>query len=109
MVKASPTIGHPLMQEFFHRFDQIGLDEALEEARSGQNAAAFEEIWQAYQDERRQGEQPMWSIEDATDFVLKSREAHADREVACLAILPGDPHRILTFSVPIAFLTRPGG
>ena len=49
----------------------------------------------------------MWSIEDATDFVLKSREAHADREVACLAILPGDPHKILTFSIPIAFLTKP--
>ena len=48
----------------------------------------------------------MWSIEDATAFVVQSREAHADHEVACVAILPGDPHRIITFSVPIAFLTR---
>ena len=95
------------MQRFFHRFDEIGLDAALEEARSGEDAEAFGEIWQAYRDERRQAEQPMWSIDDATDFVLKSREAHADREVACLAILPGDPHKILTFSIPIAFLTRP--
>ena len=109
MVRASPTIGHPLMQRFFQRFDEIGLDAALEEAHSGQDADAFMEIWQAYRDERRQEEQPMWSIEDATDFVLKSREAHADREVACLAIFPGDPHKILTFSIPIAFLTRPDG
>ncbi len=48
----------------------------------------------------------MWSIEDATDFVMKTRDAHNDREVACVAILPGKPHEIVTFSVPIAFLTQ---
>ena len=71
-------------------------------------ADAFNEVWEAYRDERRHGEAPMWSVEDATAFVLKSKEAHADREVACVAILPGEPHRIVTFSVPIAFLTNPG-
>ena len=107
VVKASATIGHPLMQRFFQRFEQVGLDQALSDACSGPDGDAFAEIWQAYQDERREGDQAMWSIEDATAFVLKCREAHQDREVACLAILDGDPHRILTFSVPIAFLTKP--
>ena len=107
MVRASSTIGHPLMQRLFDRFDQVGLEQALQEARTGSNADVFADVWQAYRDERRQGDQAMWSIEDATAFVMKSREAHSDREVACVAILPGDPHRILTFSVPIAFLTKP--
>mgnify|MGYP007000452970 CR=1 len=35
------------MRRFFQRFDEIGLDSALEEARSGQDAEAFTEIWQA--------------------------------------------------------------
>ncbi|MAV11266.1 MAG: hypothetical protein CMN96_07455 [Synechococcus sp. MED850] len=108
MVKASSTIGHPLMKRFFERFSALGLDEALREARQQDHSGAFEEIWLTYREERRSGEQAMWSIEDATAFVLQSKEAHTDREISCVAILPGDPHRILTFSVPIAFLTHPG-
>ena len=107
IVRASSTIGSPLMKKFFSLFEKIGLDEALNEMNRGETAAAFTELWQAYRDERHQGDAAMWSIEDATDFVLKSREAHADREVACLAILSGDPHRIITFSIPISFLTNP--
>ena len=106
VVRASPTIGHPLMRQFFDHFETSGLDDALHAMRTGPDASAFADIWEAYQDERRQGEQAMWSLEDSTDFVLHSREAHADHEVSCVAILTGDPHRILTFSVPIAFLTR---
>ena len=82
-------------------------EEALTEMKQGAQAEAFNEVWEAYREERRNGEAPMWSVEDATAFVLKSKEAHADREVACVAILPGEPHRIVTFSVPIAFLTNP--
>ena len=106
-LRASATIGHPLMQQFFARFDQVGVEKALAEMKQGEQADAFTEVWEAYRDERRHGEAPMWSVEDATAFVLKSKEAHADREVACVAILPGEPHRIVTFSVPIAFLTNP--
>ncbi|MEC8442283.1 MAG: hypothetical protein VXZ59_08190 [Cyanobacteriota bacterium] len=106
MVRASATIGHPLMKRFFERMEAVGLDQAMNESIGGADADAFAEVWQAYKDERRHGAAPMWSIEDATDFVLKSREAHTDREVACVAIFPGDPHAIVTFSVPIAFLTR---
>ena len=106
-LRASATIGHPLMLQFFARFEQVGVEEALAEMKQGAQAEAFIEVWEAYRDERRNGEAPMWSVEDATAFVLKSKEAHADREVACVAILPGEPHRIVTFSVPIAFLTNP--
>jgi len=108
-VRASSTIDHPLMKQFFSRFEQVGLEKALEELNSGDSADAFPEVWQAYREERAQGDALMWSIEDATAFVLKSKEAHADREVCCLAIIPADPHRIITFSVPIAFLTHPQG
>ena len=75
MVRASATIGHPLMQRFFVRFDQVGLDQALNESKNGPDGQAFLEVWRAYREERSSGEQPMWSIEDATSFVLKSREA----------------------------------
>ena len=106
-LRASATIGHPLMLQFFARFEEAGVEEALTEMKQGAQAEAFNEVWEAYRDERRNGEAPMWSVEDATAFVLKSKEAHTDREVACVAILSGEPHRIITFSVPIAFLTNP--
>ena len=48
----------------------------------------------------------MWSIEDATSFVLESKAAHARRDVALVAILAGEPQDIVTLSVPIAFLTQ---
>ena len=106
MVRASSTIGHPLMLRFFERMEAVGLDKALEESIGGEEADAFAEIWQAYKQERFENGAPMWSVEDATAFVLQSKEAHQDREVACIAILPGEPHSIVTFSVPIAFLTH---
>lgn len=106
MVQASTTIGHPLMKRFFQRMEEVGMEQALEDSISSAEADAFAEVWQAYKDERFQSGPPMWSIEDSTDFVLKSKEAHLDREVACVAILPGEPHSIVTFSVPIAFLTN---
>lgn len=106
MVQASTTIGHPLMKRFFQRMEEVGMEQALEDSISSAEADVFAEVWQAYKDERFQSGPPMWSIEDATDFVLKSKEAHLDREVACVAILPGEPHSIVTFSVPIAFLTN---
>ena len=105
VVRASATIGHPLMRRFFQHMETVGVDQALKDSISGPQSEAFSEIWQAYKEERRCGEAPMWSIEDATEFVMSSREALNDREVACLAIFPGEPHAIVTFSVPIAFLT----
>jgi len=106
IVRASATIGHPLMRRFFARMESVGLDKALEESIGGEEADAFAEVWQAYKQERFENGAPMWSIEDATAFVLQSKEAHQDREVACIAIFPGEPHSIVTFTVPIAFLTH---
>ena len=106
IVRASATIGHPLMRRFFTRMESVGLEKALEESIGGEEADAFAEVWQAYKQERFENGAPMWSIEDATAFVLQSKEAHQDREVACIAIFPGEPHSIVTFTVPIAFLTH---
>lgn len=106
IVRASATIGHPLMRRFFARMESVGLEKALEESIGGEEADAFAEVWQAYKQERFENGAPMWSIEDATAFVLQSKEAHQDREVACIAIFPGEPHSIVTFTVPIAFLTH---
>ena len=106
VLRASSTIGTPLMQRFFARYNSVGLEQAQREFRNGPDADAFDELWETYRDERRSGGQAMWSVEDATRFVMHSRQSHNDREVACVAILPGDPHAICTFSVPIRFLTR---
>ena len=105
VLKASAVIGTPLMRRFFDRFSTVGVEQAREEFSTGDDAEAFGETWETYLEERRSGGQAMWSVEDATAFVMHSRISHRDREVACVAILPGDPHAICTFSVPIQFLT----
>ena len=95
------------MRRFFERLRYVGLEQAQSELLSGADAEAFAELWNAYREERQSGGQAMWSIEDATAFVMHSRCSHSDQEVSCVAILPGDPHAIVTFSVPIRFLTSP--
>ena len=65
-LKASSTIAHPLMVRLFERFEDVGLEQALTEMKRGDDGEAFCEVWQAYRDERRCGDAPMWSIEDAT-------------------------------------------
>ena len=75
------------MQRLFKRMESVGPEQALEEANNGDEAETFGEIWQAYTLERSGNGAPMWSIEDATAFVLQTKDAHRDREVACLAIL----------------------
>jgi hypothetical protein len=107
VLRTSACIGHPLMRRFFERFEAVGLEQALLEFRSGPDADDFAEVWDAYIEERRASGQAMWSVEDATAFVLQTRDHFQDREVACAAILPGRPHEIVTFGVPISFLTRP--
>ena len=68
-LKASSTIAHPLMVRLFERFEDVGLEQALTEMKHGEDGEAFCEVWQAYRDERRCGDAPMWSIEDATASV----------------------------------------
>ena len=63
------------MVRLFERFEDVGLEQALNEMKSGEDGVAFCEIWQAYRDERRCGDAPMWSIEDATAFVVRPRSA----------------------------------
>ncbi|WP_115017348.1 hypothetical protein [Synechococcus sp. UW140] len=105
VLRSSSTIGNPLMKRFFERFSRVGLEQARQEFSHGDQAEAFAELWETYLEERRSGGQPMWSVEDSTAFVMQSRCSHRDREVACVAVLCGDPHAIVTFSVPIRFLT----
>ena len=106
IVKASATLGHPLIQRFYERAAIVGFELSLTEAISGPDSDSFAEIWQAYKEERLQSGQALWSIEDATSFVLRSKQAHAKHDVALVAILPGEPLVVVTLNVPIAFLTQ---
>ena len=35
--------------------------------------------------------------------MVKSKEAYDDRELAIVALLPGDPHAVVTFGVPLSY------
>ena len=40
-LKASATIAHPLMVRLFERFEDVGLEQALNEMKSGEDGEAF--------------------------------------------------------------------
>ena len=39
----------------------------------------------------------------AASFVVKSKEAFDDRELAVVALLPSDPHDVVTFGIPLRY------
>ena len=103
VVRVSTTIDHPLMQQLFElvqtRSDDSALELMLNNAASGKEFAA---VFEMYREERRGGA-PLWSASDAASFVVKSKEAFDDRELAIVALLAGDPHDLVTFGIPLAY------
>lgn len=103
VVRVSTTIDHPLMQQLFEltqtRSDESALEQMLSHADNGKEFAA---VFEMYREERRSGA-PLWSASDAASFVVKSKQAFDDRELAVVALLPGDPHEVVTFGIPLGY------
>lgn len=101
VVRMSSTLDHPLMQRLFELIPDRGDEAAIEELINDEEVGEeFASVFSEYQEERRGGA-PLWSADDATAFVNKSREAFEDKEIAIVALLPGDPHQLVTFAVPL--------
>ncbi|WP_115126369.1 hypothetical protein [Synechococcus sp. GEYO] len=103
VVRVSTTIDHPLMQQLFEliqtRSDQSALELMLSNAEYGEEFAGLFEIYR----EERSGGAPLWSASDAASFVVKSKEAFDNRELAVVALLPSDPHDVVTFGIPLHY------
>ena len=103
VVRVSTTIDHPLMQQLFKliqtKSDDSALDLMLSNADYGEEFAAMFETYR----EERSGGAPLWSASDAAAFVVKSKEAFDDRELAIVALLPSDPHDVVTFGIPLGY------
>jgi hypothetical protein len=67
-----------------------------------QNGDEFAQLFETYKEERRLGS-PLWSASDAAGFVVKSKEAFDDQELAIVALLPGNPYDLVSFGIPWAF------
>ena len=68
-------------------------------ADRGEEFAGLFEIYR----EERSGGAPLWSASDAASFVVKSKEAFDDRELAVVALLPSDPHDVVTLGIPLRY------
>ena len=105
IVKASATLGHPLIQRFYERAAIVGFELSLTEAISGPDSDSFAEIWQAYKEERLRAVKPYGA--SRTPQALSCAPNRA-RRARCRprGILPGEPLEVVTLHVPIAFLTQ---
>ncbi len=97
----STTVDHPLIQKLYGVYDDSGAEAAIEEILNGEDGEAFNEIFDAHQEERAAGPL-LWGASDAASFVSKSRECFNDGEIAVAAVVPShSSHELLTFGVPL--------
>ena len=74
------------------------LDAALAHMLSDAESDEFAQLFDTYKEERRLGS-PLWSASDAASFVVKSKEAFDDQELAIVALLPGNPYDLVSFDL----------
>jgi len=103
ILRVSTTADHPLMQQLFELYESQGSDAALAHMLSdAESGDEFAQLFDTYKEERRLGS-PLWSASDAASFVVKSKEAFDDQELAIVALLPGNPYDLVSFGIPWAF------
>jgi len=107
ILKVSLTIASPALQPFFARLSNSSFEEAFEQFASDPfTGSQFVQAFEAYRHERAEKGQAMWSLEDSTAFVIKSRDCFHDQELPLVALFPGDGEEgasLFTFGVPLAF------
>ena len=107
VLKVSVSIADPLLQRFFSLLESLDLEQAFEIcAQDHHSGEAFVEAFEAYRQERQEQGRAMWSLEDSTAFVIKSRDCFADQELPLVAVLPADAEEgaaIFTFGVPLSY------
>ena len=91
------------LQQLFELYEERGSDAALDHMLNDEvHGDEFAHLFETYKDERRLGS-PLWSASDAASFVVKSKEAFDDQELAIVALLPGNPYDLVSFGIPWAF------
>ena len=107
VLKVSMSISAPALQRFFELLGRLDFQAAFEIcAADPDSGEAFVEAFEAYRQERAEQGKAMWSLEDSTAFVLKSRECFADHELPLVALLPAEAEEgaaIFTFGVPLSY------
>ncbi len=109
VLRTSTVIGNPLIRSFLSLYGKTknaegAIESFINDPQTGQE---FAELYERYREEKREGGLPMWSVEDASRFVIKSREAFSEGDVSLIAILDGceiSDHRIITFGSSIRSL-----
>ena len=82
----STTADHPLMQQLFELYESRALMLPWRTC-SDESGDEFAQLFDTYKEERRLGS-PLWSASDAASFVVKSKGAFDDQELAIVALLP---------------------
>ena len=75
MVRASATIGHPLMRQFFERMEAMGVEQALKESFEGPMPMPLLRSGRPTRTSAAEAMLRCGSMEDATNFVMQTRDA----------------------------------
>ncbi|WP_114992810.1 hypothetical protein [Synechococcus sp. UW179A] len=106
LVPASAAIDIPEIKEWLELSRRNGHEDAFSEmlSRRGEDVGCrFAEGYGLLQTERREGSECLWSANDLSHFVVKTREAFPNA-IGCLALFTGEDglnHGVITFESEI--------
>ncbi len=111
MVPASSAIDKPEIQEWIRLVRVNGHEDAFSEmlTRRGEEIGCrFAESYGLFQAERREGVESLWSTNDLSHFVVKTRESFPNT-IGCVALFIGEDgknHGVITFEASVEALLK---
>ena len=110
VVPASAAIDSPEVREWLAIATEKGAEAAFAEIFDGpeDRAERFSEAYDQLREERESGVKGLWSADDLSSFVSKSRAAYPNA-LGAIAVLPGDgeqSHSVLTFESEVDSLLK---
>ena len=89
VITVSSASDHPLVQRWLALVSEMGDKPALDVMMNGDDGEEFCDAFEALKEERKERGQCLWTMTDCSEFVLRSKDAHAQGELSCIAVLPG--------------------
>lgn len=88
VLTTSQEADNPVIRQWMALITDVGVDGAFEAMLYGADGEEFARAHEALRVERQERGVAIWTMEDSTAFVMRSKEAFERQEMSCVALLP---------------------